>query len=165
MARAHYVAKARKDNPAVKKGQPYYWWQFRTGGPGIGPIRSGAKHYSATPPRASQLTQSAYLGGIADIQDEIADLEADDGLEDRVTDIAERIRELGNEQEEKLENMPDGLKEAPTGQMLQERKDACEAAADELEAITFDVESKDDEQTVEEYWQEKLDEVQAVSLD
>ncbi len=53
MARAHFVKKARKDNPAagIKAGDSYYWWKFRRGG----------KHYSKTAPRPSQLTQSEYL--------------------------------------------------------------------------------------------------------
>jgi hypothetical protein len=54
---------------------------------------------------------------------------------------------------------------------LQERSDACEAAADELEGIDFDFEpdEDDDEEEVEHaesaHWKEKLEEVQGISLE
>lgn len=159
MARAHFVAKARKDNAVAKKGESYYWWAFMVGG------RGGPKHFSKTAPRPSQLTQSEFLGALYDIQDEIADLKADDGLGAGVDDIAGRLRELGEEQISKKDNLPDSLQESSSGEQLQERGDACESAADELEGITFDVTDKEPDQTDEEYWQEKLDEVQAVSID
>ena len=75
MTRAHFVKKARKDHPEgdIKKGDSYWWWAFMVGG------RGGPKHYSKTQPKASQLTQSEYLGSIADIQDELNALGADDG--------------------------------------------------------------------------------------
>lgn len=160
MPKVTFVAKARKDHPAggIKKGDSYYWWAFMQGG------RGGPKHYSKKPPKASQLTQSEFLGGIADLEDEIGALSADDGLEQSVADIAARIRELGEEQDSKKSNMPDGLQEGATGELLQERADKCGEIADELENITFDVSDKTDEQTEEEYWQEKLDEVQAVDM-
>uniref|UniRef100_A0AAU6W3H6 Uncharacterized protein n=1 Tax=Pseudomonas phage Cygsa01 TaxID=3138529 RepID=A0AAU6W3H6_9VIRU len=51
MPKVYYVKAARKDNPAVKKGQPYYHWAFYR----------GSTHYSATYPRQSQLTQNEHL--------------------------------------------------------------------------------------------------------
>ncbi len=160
MTRAHFVKKARKDHPegGIKKGESYWWWAFMVGS------RGGPKHYSKTQPRRSQLTQSDYDARLFDIEDEIADLTADDGLGGAVDDIASRLRELGDEQEEKKNNMPDGLQEGPSGELLQERADACSNAADELEGMTFDVADKGDDETEEEYWQGKLDEVQNVSL-
>jgi len=29
MARAHFVKKARKDNPVALKGESYWWWELR----------------------------------------------------------------------------------------------------------------------------------------
>ena len=43
MPRVNYVKKARKNNPAVKRGESYFWWKFRYGG----------KQYSKTRPRQS----------------------------------------------------------------------------------------------------------------
>lgn len=172
MARAHFVKKAAKDHPegGIKKGEPYYWWAFMVGG------RGGPKHYSKSAPRRSQLTQSGFLGALYDIEDEISALAADDGLADVVPDIAGRLNELADEQEEKKNNMPDALQDGPSGEQLQERADACRTAADELEAIDFsdapekkeEGDDKAEDKTEDEgddYWQGKLDEVQAVSID
>lgn len=161
MPRVHHV-KARKDHPefGIAKGEMCYWWQC---------YRS-PKIYSKTAPKASQLTRSEFLAAMADIEDEISALGADDGLESSVAEIAGRIRELGEEQEEKRGNMPEGLQEGDTGTMLQERADKCAEIADELEAITFDddeaeAEGEDDKDEKEsEWWQAKLDEVQAIDL-
>lgn len=161
MARAHFVKKARKAHKAggIKKGESYYWWAFMVGG------RGGPKHYSKTAPRPSQLTQSEFLGSLYALQEEIDDLDANDGLGAAVEDIASRLRDLGTEQSDKKDNLPEGLQEGPTGELLQERADACEAAADDLEGITFDVSEKEDDQSDEDYWQEKLDEVQEITID
>lgn len=161
MPKVHFVKKARKAHKAggIAKGESYYWWKFMVGG------RGGPKHYSKVPPRQSQLTQSEFLSALYAIQEEIEDLEADDGLGAAVEDIANRLRELGSEQEEKKNNLPDSLQDGSSGELLQERADACESAADELEGITFDVTDKEEEQTEDDYWQDKLDEVQSVSID
>ena len=58
---------------------------------------------------------------------------ADDNLEGERDSIVEDIRALGEEQSDKLSNMPDGLQQAPTGEMLQNRADACEDWASEIE--------------------------------
>lgn len=162
MARAHFVKKAQKDHPegGIKKGDSYYWWAFMVGG------RGGPKHYSKTQPKASQLTQSAYYGAVADIGDAISALSADDGLEDAAKEIAGSLNELADEQEEKLNNMPDSLQSGSTGEQLQERTDACRQAAEELEGISYgDFESnKEGDESEEDYWNRILDEVQGVSL-
>jgi hypothetical protein len=131
MARANYVAHAQKDNCAVKKGEPYWWWKFRHGG----------KHYSANRPRASQLTQSEYLSTIYACQENLEDSVAEvrkgkltlDELADACDEQAEEVRTAGSECEDRRGNMPDALQESETGQLLQDRADACESTADELE--------------------------------
>lgn len=157
MARAHFVKKARKSirGTDVKKGDSYWWWKFRFGG----------KNVSKTKPRRSQLTQSDFYGTIYDIEDEISALTAGDGIQESVEDIVGRLRDISSEQIEKKDNMPESLQESSTGELLQERADACESAADELELIDFDVENRDDVQTEEEFWQAKLEEVQSVSIE
>lgn len=170
MARAHFVKKARKAHKegGIKKGESYYWWAFMVGG------RGGPKHYSKTPPKRSQLTQSEFLGSLYDLEDAISDLTADDGLESAVSDIAQQFRDLGDEQEGKKENMPDALQDSETGQMLEQRKDRCHEIADELDGLDFSVdtpdkaEAKEGEDAAEDDddnpWQEKLDDVQNVDL-
>ncbi len=138
MARAHFVKKAQKNNPAVKKGESYYWWAFMQGG------RGGPKHYSKTAPRQSQLTQSDFLSQIYSLQEEIEDLRAENYLEDReslkgeVEDIISQVRELGEEQDEKKNNMPDSLQESETGELLANRAEECENFAQELEQVDLD---------------------------
>lgn len=157
-------------------GDSYYWWKFRHGG----------KHYSKTPPKQSQLTQSEFLSALYGIQEEIEILIADDGLSGAVEDIANRLRDMAEECESKIQNMPDSLQDSDTANMLQERADACNAAADELEGIDFDGFDEDeakeeaederdpeDDETIEEivdrkrdaFYERCLEEVQAVSID
>lgn len=180
MARATLVNKARKDVPGtdIKAGESYYWWKFKRGG----------KHFSRTAPRRSQLTQSAFYATIYDIEDEIANAEAGDGLKDFAEDIAWRLREAGEECQNSLDNMPEGLQQGATGELLQERVSAMEAAADEFESLELDEPNDDDldlperaedesdddfekrfekarEEAVQEYWNAKLEEVQGVSID
>lgn len=136
MPRVHFVQKARKDNPAVKKGESYFWWKFRYGG----------KRYSATRPRQSQLTQSAYFGQLYSLQEMIEDYEVNDNddftsLRD---EVASELDNLRDETQGSLDNMPESLTYSPTGELLQERVDACENAQSEVENIDeFDDEEPD----------------------
>lgn len=129
--------KAAKDYPqfGIKKGDLHYYTKMKTG------PRSSRELRQIKPFKRSQLTNSAFLGALYDWQDSKADV----GSHEDVTALAERIREIGEEENSKLENMPDGLKEGDTGQLLQSRYDACEAAADELETIASDWETAFDE--------------------
>ena len=130
MARAHYVKKARKDNPAVKAGESYWWWQFRFGG----------KRYSATQPRSSQLTQSAYYSTIRSICEGIDDWKGGAGdLESLRDELVQQLQAAGEECQESLDNIPEALQEAPTGELLQERIDTCEGGVSELES--YDIET------------------------
>jgi hypothetical protein len=136
MARAHFVKAARKDYPehGIKKGESYYWWAFMVGG------RGGKKRYSKTAPTRSQLTQSEFYGRLYDIEDAVQALTVTDAdtMKSECDDFAEQLRELGQEQRDKFDNMPEGLQQGDTGQRLEERADWCEERADEFEQIDFD---------------------------
>ena len=134
MARAHFVKSARKDNPVAKKGESYWWWKHMVGG------RGGPKQYSKDRPKPSQLTQSEFLSRFYDIEEQIGEAKDADTLESLANDITE----LGDEQNEKLDNMPEGLKEGDTGQMLQERYDGCTEWASEVERIAGELREKID---------------------
>lgn len=140
MARASHK-KAAKDYPehGIKKGDMYWFAKIKTG------PRSSRTIRQIDPIKPQQLTSSDFLSSIYDFNDEIA------GLEDLDTarDIAERLRELGNEQTEKYDNMPEGFQQGSTGELLQERADACENAADEIEGICDEWETARDEHAVE----------------
>lgn len=165
MARAHFVKHARKDHPeaGIKKGESYYWWKFRTGG------RGGAKHYSKTAPKQSQLTQSEFLSRVYEIQERIDALTMpDSGLVDlkgEIDSIAEEIRNLGQEQEDKISNMPDSLQQGSTGELLQGRADACEEWASDLENVDLEIDRKQGEsdEDFESRCDDALSEVQGVT--
>jgi hypothetical protein len=148
MARTHFVKKARKDYPeaGIKKGESYYWWKFRYGG----------KHMSKEAPKASQLTQSEFLSSLYDIQERLAEITGDDitNLQGDVQSISEELNQMAEECREKHDNMPEGLQEGEVGQMLEERADACENAASELDGIDFDI---NDDQTFYDEVKEELE--------
>lgn len=120
---------ARKDYPhyGIVKGQRHYNWHLKTG------PRSSREFRQVEPPKPSQLTTSAFIGTIGDMELEIAEFVHDDSLPDVLEEFAGRARELGEEEREKYENMPEGLQQGPTGEMLDERANACESWADEIE--------------------------------
>lgn len=143
MPKVHHV-KARKDYPdkGIVKGQMCYVWSLKTG------PRSSRNYRQLTPPKRSQLTTSDFLSQLYDIFDEtVAKAE---GFEDIAT-AADNLRDLGQEQQDKFDNMPEGLQQGDTGQMLEARANGCESAAEELQSIADDLETKlselDDEKT------------------
>jgi hypothetical protein len=134
MARANFVKKARKDVPGtdIKAGESYYWWQ----------LYRSPKRYSRTRPRASQLTGSAFLQQYYGFQEELEDMTAEDmdDLQGQMEDLAGRMRELAEECEGNRDNMPEGLQDSDTGQLLEERAEGMNGWADELESFDFEFE-------------------------
>lgn len=140
MARAHFVQKARKDYPEhdIKKGESYYWWAFRYGG----------KHFSKTPPKASQLTQSEFLSAMADIEERIGAISGDSledlpNIQSERDELVDELYNLAQEQEDKKSNMPEGLQEGQTGELLQTRCDECNSMAEELAAVDLTIEKEE----------------------
>ena len=122
MPRVHHL-KARKDYPdiGVTKGEMYYKWSIKL-------QRGGLVRRSKTYPRPSQLNRG-FSGRLGDIQQDISAASDVDDLRS----LAETLRELGSEQQESFDNMPEGLQQGDTGQMLEERANNCETWADEIE--------------------------------
>ncbi len=144
MPRVTHVKKARKDNPVCKAGESYYWWKFRYGG----------KHYSLTPPRASQLTQSAYLSVIYDAQEDWGNLadptglvasEFDQDYASLVTQLndtassmescAENLRELVSQYEESADNMEEYFQGSEKIDTLRECGQNCEMTCDSIDEM------------------------------
>lgn len=127
MPRVTFVKAARKNNQVCKKGKSYYWWKFRYGG----------KRYSLTPPRPSQLTQSAYYGTVRALTEQIEDanIQDNDELISMRDEIGSELESLLDETQGSLDNMPEQLQFSPTGELLQERIDAVEEAISEIECI------------------------------
>jgi hypothetical protein len=150
MPKVTFVKKARKAIPdaGIKAGDAYYWWKFRYGG----------IHRSLTPPKPSQLTQSAFISTMLDLQDRTSTLAS--GLRDGTTtcgdaeselsDIASEVRSAGEECQSSLDNMPEGLQQGSTGQLLEARVEAADTIADELEGIQVPDEEEEDPNDKEE---------------
>lgn len=129
MPKVNFVKSAAKDNPVCKKGESYYWWKFRYGG----------KHYSLTPPKASQLTQSEFLSTLYNLQEQRDNLVSSfregkdyDSFKSDVESLAEEFTTLGSECQDKFDNMPEGLQQGDVGQLLETRANKCEEIASEL---------------------------------
>ncbi len=137
MATLNYVQKARKANKeyGIKKGDSYYWWAFRYGG----------KHVSKTRPKPSQLINSEFLSSMTSFGEVLDDINSAtdpiktvDELKSYVESIVDDIRQLGEECQEKLDNMPEGLQQGSSGEILQNRIEESEAYALDLEGIDLD---------------------------
>lgn len=65
--------------------------------------------------------------------------EEDYGVSDSTPEeLRDAIEGIMDEQQERLDNMPEGLQEGDVGQLLQERIDACESTMYELDSIDID---------------------------
>lgn len=151
MPKVHHVKKARKSNKAhgIKKGEPYFWWSTMSGGRGV-------KHYSLTQPKPSQLTNSEFWGTVYSLQEGAAAnppefLEDVEGQRDEIVSELENLRD---ETQGKFDNMPEGLQQGGTGQLLEERVSALEDAISEIESVDCDSEVEQEEGQTDEEWAE-----------
>ncbi len=152
MPRVNRVEKARVDQGTcrcgkeIKRGDAYKWIKFRFGGRRIKCADCDFK--------ASELTQSEFLGQVYDLNDRIAAITDDMSLEDiqsEVDDIATEFENLASECEDKLSNMPEGLQQGSVGEMLQSRSDSCNEVAGNLQGVDFDFDEESErESAVEE---------------
>lgn len=103
------------------------------------------------------LTQSEYQIRIYDLSEFKFEGSDQDALEGEKDDIVGQLEELRDEQQEKLDNMPEGLKEGNSGQLLQERIDNLEGYIAEFEAVdisSFDEDKPDEGDEGLEKWEE-----------
>lgn len=124
------AAKAYPQN-GIEKGDTYYYVSIKTG------PRSSRVMRSKTPFKQSQLTTSAFSSTLYAI-DESLQGEAysnGDDLKTAVETAIEELEELKSTTEENLSNMPEGLQEGDTGQMMQERIYNLETYIDELQEV------------------------------
>lgn len=131
MARVHH-RKARKDYPkdGIKKGDLYYYCNFKTG-----PYTSRIIRQKE-PIKASQTTGSDYLRGWYILQETDNDYTTPEDC----NNASEAIREIADECQEKFDNMPEGLQQGDIGQLLEERIYHCETASDRLSEIAQELE-------------------------
>lgn len=127
--------KDKEGNPIVKKcdvcgeplvvGEQYRTvWNF---------YNSWDMHLScyAKCPR-SKWESSEYLGAIYDIQD---NFDADD-----IDSTLSSLEDLKSELEDKLDNIPEQLRDASAGSLLQERIDAIDEAISDIEGYKYEYE-------------------------
>jgi hypothetical protein len=161
MPRVH-TQKAAKAYPdqGIEKGAIYYKWSLRTSAYG-----RGTTYRSATYPKPWQLTSSPFLQEQYRIAHDLADVSGNsvDELESARDELADRIDELKDTCQESLDNMPEAFQYGSTGELLQERIDACESWADELREVDLPSEDVDEPDEIEEPdeededYEEKLD--------
>lgn len=141
--------KAAKDYPqaGIAKGDLYWYVKIKTG------PRSSRVMRQKSPFKRSQLTQSDFLSQLYDWEDNKAEI----GSMDDAQGFADDIRSLGEEQQGKFDNMPEGLQQGDSGQMLETRANACETAATEIEEAISEWESAKDswEAEIESYKEER----------
>lgn len=141
MPRVHY-RKARKDYPAngIKKGDMYYFTKLKL-------QRGGMVKRSLTPFKPSQLTNSPYSSGTLAVG-EGWDAGDKDGAAMR--DAAETLREIGTECQDGFDNMPEGLQQGDTGQLLENRASELEAKADELDGLADEYDGLEEPEEMDE---------------
>lgn len=83
-----------------------------------------------------EVTTSDYLLSVGPITNQWNDHYSSD--ENGAADIVEELESIKDDLQDRLDNMPESLQYAPTGELLQERIDGLESAIDELESIDLD---------------------------
>lgn len=133
------VAAARKDagncsacGAPIKAGDPYVWFQFRFQAKTV----QCAKPQCA--PKPADLTRSEYQRAIYALHENAFDGSTLDDLITQREGAVSALEELRDETQEKLDNMPEGLQQGDTGQLLQERIDALESALADLENVEME---------------------------
>jgi Rad3-related DNA helicase len=126
------VKGSKDDVLVIAKGESYWHWAFRF----------GPRHVSKEQPKRSQLTQSEWLGRAYSLEEDmvVAEASTPGDLSSLKDEWCSEIECMKEEAEERLENMPEGLREnSSSGQTLQEYIDAFEQWHDELDGIDVDI--------------------------
>jgi hypothetical protein len=78
-------------------------------------------------------------------------------LESSRSDAVSEVTNLRDETQSKLDNMPEGLQQGDTGQLLQERIEALDEVISNLEGVdvSFEEPDKEEDQSDEEYEEAK----------
>ncbi len=141
MPRINQVKKSRqqrtchKCQKVIEIGQPYKWAKPRYGSK---KIRCAVCVF-----KASELTQSEFLSQVYAIDETIAEWTTDTCFESAIEEVVGELEILRDECDDKLNNMPDQLQYAPTGQLLQERQDSCDEMIDELQGVELEVDEEE----------------------
>jgi len=147
MPKVNRVEHARKPQGKCSKcgtdiisGAPYVWWKFRYGGRRVRCTKPECQ------PKPSDLTQSEYLSTVYEWQERTFEFDCREDVESAKEEMAGEIETLRCELEEKLDNMPEGLRDGDTGQLLQERIASLQEAQDAIESIEVEIEGEEPEE-------------------
>lgn len=150
----------KDDRLLVPKGATYYTWTLGY---------HGTPQISLTYPNKRQLTQSGHQLRLYDFEDAIEAIEASspEDLQSAVESIISDLEDYKSELESNLESVPEQLQESHVNN---ERIEALETAIEEFEGIDLDdfefnedAEESEEEQ-MENWVQEKIGELQGISL-
>lgn len=138
----HATYPCRKCKEPIVAGEKYYEWKHRYAPP-------NRQHATHGEPRQSELCTSKMsdvYAAIEAVEDVIeTGRRGDDasGLEDALNQAAEEVRNVAQEYEDGLGNMPDSLQQSSKGEEIQEKIDALNEFADSLENAAGDVQDWD----------------------
>lgn len=123
--------RAGKDYPdqGIVKGEMYYYCNMKTG------PRSSRVMRSKEPFKRWQLTTSEYFSTLWQIEDRLSSF---DGVFSDLEEIIEELETLRDETQGKFDNMPEGLQQGDTGQMLEERVGELEDLISTLQDLDTD---------------------------
>lgn len=120
--------KCNKCGSIIEKGQQYYRGEINFGPTIIRCRKCGLQHW--------EVTTSDFklrIGEIANTWNETYSLD-DEGIESLISDL----EDIRDDQQDRLDNMPEQLQESSSGELLQERIDMLESVIDELSNIDLD---------------------------
>lgn len=122
----------------IKVGESYFEWKHNHR-----PV--SRRHQQHGGPRTSELCtgkMSGVYAAVEALEDDIAaGRKADDpsGLEDALNQAASSVREVADEYEQNIDNMPEGLQSSPTAEDMREKSEALNEFADALENAASEV--------------------------
>lgn len=134
MARVHYVKAAAKDYPraGIAKGESYYWWKnFRQ-------VKQMSKH---KPPH-SQTASSEYARSVWSLLEGLEAWEGDWAESDK-DDLVGALEEIRDNEQDKFDNMPEGLQQGDTGQTIEQNVESLDEWISELQSIEFPEEGEE----------------------
>lgn len=136
-ARKEYTCS--KCNTIIKKGDKYFRGDRFMASPIIRCQKCGIHSWECS---SSEYTQT--VGSVCDCWEETYGVN-----EDTVQSIIDELETLRDNCQDNLDNMPEGLQEGDTGQLLQERIDQLEDVISELESIDYDTIKENCEMDIE----------------
>jgi len=127
-ARKPYICGRCKE--VIEVGSEYYKFSFFRSKPSIRCINHK--------PKNSELTQNEYLKECFLLQERTIKVDSIEDFESLKSELIEILTPLQEMLEEKMENLPENLRWAPVGELLEERSGIIDNALQELEELEID---------------------------